>query len=191
MKRLGRWTRPERAGKIAAQAALGLMLLTQWGCPFGPPIPVEEAPPNFPPFISEEFITPRDNRVTLSRSGPQVTFAVNQVFDINENERLELTWLSRFAPGGSGGVLSENFSGRDPNNPTLHRGIFHRYTGASYTLDPCDTQLWGDQQHHVLSVIVSDGALIIDETGQPQVAENAFMDVHSWTIEFVNECPEL
>ncbi len=181
--------RGRRAGSRAGWrgAALGLSASILAGCPFAPAIPVEESPPNFPPLISEEFIAPASSTVNIVRSAPQVNFSVNQIFDMNSDEEIEIVWFSPHVLGGT--ILQTELAGPDPNNRSLFRGLFHRYTGSTYTLDPCDLR-WSDDERHTLSVFISDGNITVP-AGEPQVSEGAFLDVHSWSVEFTDSCPDI
>lgn len=154
-------------------------------CVFSPNFPVEEGEPNLPPFIGDEFVVPEDNNLIISRRGAPRTFSVTQLFDINGDQLLTVSWTAGFdAPG----VLTQSFSTPDPNNQSLYLDIFHRYTGASYTLDPCQPP-WSGQGRNTLTITVADGPAVANGTTIEPANERVFVDNHSWTIDFIDQCP--
>ncbi len=171
--------------------AMGIVLLTSLvatatGCIFAPALPVEEPPPNLPPLISGDFVTPRSAQVTIPRESAPVAFAVSQFLDANQNELLDVLWYSPHAVGA--GVLQIGFASPDPSNTDLYRGVFNRYTGSQLSVDPCTAE-WRGVDRATLFVYVADGRMRIDENGSPVIPEENFVDSYSWTIEFNGECP--
>jgi hypothetical protein len=173
--------------RIAQVAVVAILAIVATGCIIAPALPVEEPPPNLPPLISGDFVTPRSAQVTIPREDAPVAFAVSQFLDANQNELLDVLWYSPHAVGA--GVLQIGFASPDPSNTDLYRGVFNRYTGSQFSVDPCG-QEWRGVDRSTLFVYVSDGRMRIDDNGTPVIPEENFVDVYSWTIEFSGECPE-
>lgn len=172
-----------------AIAVLGAALaMSAQGCLFAPALPVEEAPPNLPPLISGDFVTPQSAQVTIPREDAPVAFAVTQFLDANQNELLDVLWYSPHTVGAS--TLQLGFASPDPTATDLYRGVFNRYTGSQLSVDPC-AQEWRGVDRATLFVYVADGRMRIDDNGNPVIPDESFVDTYSWTIEFNGECPEL
>ncbi len=174
-----------RAGR-GAWGVLVLGALPLAGCPFGPSLPIEEEPPNLPPLISREFLVPGSDAVTIPRDGEPVVFGVSQLLDMNEADKLEVRWYSAQAEGDQ--VLGEAILRPDLTNTGLYRDIFTRYSGTQYTLDPCEGLWPRAEDRFTLTVFVADGDLLI-ESGRPVVPEGVYVDLFTWVLDFVGECP--
>ena len=184
------WWSRRRQGRVARVGLVAIwaaVTTTCAGCVFGPALPVEEPPPNLPPLISGDFVTPRSAQVTIPREDAPVAFAVSQFLDANQNELLDVLWYSPHA--AFAGVLQIGFASPDPTNTDLYRGVFNRYTGSQFSVDPCTAQ-WRGVDRATLFVYVADGRMRIDDNGTPVIPEENFVDTYSWTIEFSGECPE-
>ena len=181
---------PFRTSNLVS-AALVTMSAGLSSCLFSPPVELEPDEENHPPMISTDFLEPVNNPVSIARSGPKLSFSIKQVFDVNPNEAIEILWYSPEARRGAGAILKTEQAGPEPNDATKHRKIFHRYTGSSYTLDPCDL-IWSGDDRFTLSVFVADGNLTFPQD-KPVLGrtEDDFVDVYTWSIEFSDECPAL
>ena len=162
-------------------APLVIVPLVVGGCWVGPPLPVEEEKPNFPPLISEEFISPRQREVVIDRSeGIPQRFEVDPILDINESQRLTVYWFS------GDNLLRTDTVGPLPGGFTLYRGLFTKYTGSSFDVDPCQSQ-WLVANEFLLTVFVADGDARFADSPEA-IDDDTFTDSVNWRITFTGNC---
>ncbi len=155
------------------------LLLT--ACPFGPALPVEEAKPNYPPVISEEFTSPATRDVVILRNeGTPQRFSIDPFLDINENELLTVIWFS------SDNLLSYDQVAPQIGAIPLYRGLFNLYNGSSFEIDPCAPE-WRLADRVPLSVFVTDRQARFVDAPEP-IGDDAFADSYTWFIRFEGEC---
>ena len=154
--------------------------MLQLGCILGPPL--ENAAPlnNHPTYIPQEAIFPTEQPYIAS-STDAVPLSIQVLHDEDPEEVLYAAFYSPEL-----GILKTQRLARENTEPgALENGIFYRFEGTSFSLNPCLSDLRGLTSVTVFFYL-SDRDW--QGTGINGVipAEDAYVSTHAWAIDLSN-----
>lgn len=144
-------------------------------CIITPPIEPEPPDINQPPYIEPDRVRPQESIIAIT-DGNEIELQVTELFDPNLEESLHYALV-----GEKNGLVRIGLSGLSLDQDELYRGVFYRYEGVSYLLNPCSIALRGESTETIF-LYVSDRPIEINDS-DITIAEGAFLDVWAWVFQ--------